>query len=124
LKIFDVKNQIPYKGEVVLGSEQTGSHACYLIYGTMKPREKGRLLKAGKGHEELFLAIQGSFVVTSHLTSDEPGLTKHVNEGQAFHLLGENAYSLENVTDSMAVYVMAGGHSSRSGHGHHYDFAE
>ena len=37
MKIFDVRTQVDDSGEYILGVEDTGSHACYLIYGTMKP---------------------------------------------------------------------------------------
>lgn len=119
MKIHDIKNLVNEKGEVILGADQTGSHACYLIYGTMKPKEKERLLKAGKGHEEIFLAIQGSFVVTRHATSHEPGVIRTLNDGQAFHLMGEDAYWIENATELPAVYVMAGGHSPHLDHEPH-----
>jgi hypothetical protein len=109
MKVFDVQDKVDESGEYILGAKQTGSHACYLIYGTMKPKEKGRKLKAGKGHEELFVAIKGNFVVTNQ-ESDS------IKEGQAFHLKGEESFWLENVTDTTAIYVMAGGHSEG---GHH-----
>ena len=35
--------------EYVFGSADTGSHACYMIYGTLKPGEKGREIKPGEG---------------------------------------------------------------------------
>ncbi len=46
-------------GEHILGSRQTGSHACYLIYGVLKPGEAKRELKPGHGHEEIVLAVEG-----------------------------------------------------------------
>jgi len=114
LKLHEVHNKVGNSGEYILCAKQTGSHACYLIYGHMDPGEKGRTLKAGKGHEEMFLAVQGNFVVTSH--ANATGATSHVKEGQAFHLVGEDTYSLKNATDATGIYVMAGGHTA---HGHH-----
>jgi hypothetical protein len=116
LRIFDVQAQVTDSGEYVLGAEQTGSHGCYLIYGRMGPHEKGRKLKAGTGHEEIFLAIKGQFVVTWTATGETEKAPCRLNEGQAFHLIGEKSYRLENTTASEAVYVLAGGHSSG---GHH-----
>lgn len=109
MKLFDVQTKTTNSGEYILGAEQTGSHAVYVIYGRMEPREKSRELRAGNGHEELFVAIKGDFMVTGH----ESG---HIKEGQAFHLKGEETFSLENTTDAPAVYVIAGGHSEA---GHH-----
>jgi len=109
MKVFEVKGKVSDSGEYILGAEQTGSHACYLIYGTMKPKEKGRELKAGKGHEELFLAARGNFEVTGHFRGT-------INEGQAFHLMGDAACRLQNATDEEATYIISGGHSDNSHH--------
>jgi hypothetical protein len=75
----------------------------------MKPKEKGRELKPGKGHEELFLAVKGDFTVTGHMEGT-------IREGQAVHLIGDETSQIENPSDSEAAYVIAGGHSSG---GHH-----
>jgi hypothetical protein len=87
MKVFEVANNVEMSGEYILGAEQTGSHACYMIYGVMGAGEKGRALKAGEGHEELFLAVKGEFKVTGH----HEGL---IREGQAIHLRGDEACSL------------------------------
>lgn len=109
MRIFDVRGKAGESEEYILGSEQTGSHACYLIYGTMRPNEKDRHLKPGRGHEELLLAVKGDFRVTGHVAGT-------IKEGQAIHLTGEETSQLENLTEAEAVYVIAGGHSSG---GHH-----
>lgn len=96
-------------GEYVFGSADTGSHACYMIYGTLKPGEKKREIKPGKGHEEILLAVCGSFSATG----DFEGI---IEEGSALYLSGEQACYLENKGSSDAVYVISGGHSE---HGHH-----
>ena len=97
-------------GEYVFGSADTGSHACYMIYGTLKPGEKGRVVKPGKGHEEMVLAARGKL----HITGDFSGI---LEEGSAIHLAGEQTCILENPGTSDAVYVIAGGHAE---HGHHH----
>jgi hypothetical protein len=95
--------------EYVFGSADTGSHACYMIYGTLKPGEKGREIKPGRGHEEMLLSAHGSFSVTG----DFEGI---IEEGSVIHLAGEQACYLENKSSSEAVYVIAGGHSEHSHH--------
>ena len=102
LKALAEKNS----GEYVFGSADTGSHACYMIYGTLKPGEKGRVVKPGKGHEEMLLAAKGSLRVTGHFS----GI---LEEGSAIHLTEEQTCLLENPGSSPAVYVIAGGHSDR-----------
>jgi hypothetical protein len=110
MKIFEVISRVDESGETILGAEDTGSHACYLIYGRMKGREKNRRLRPGKGHEEMILAIQGNF----RFRGSAEGT---LNQGQAVHLSGEETLFLENLTDHPAVYVLAGGHADAGHHG-------
>jgi hypothetical protein len=109
MKRFDVRAGAGDSGEYILGAEDTGSHACYLIYGTMKPREKERVLKPGRGHEELILAVKGGFVVTGHMHGT-------LKEGTAMHLKDDETCWLENTTNEAAIYIISGGHA---GSGHH-----
>jgi len=98
------------KGEYVFGAEDSGSHACYMIYGVLKPSEKERIIRPGKGHEEILAAVKGCLTVTGQYS----GVLK---EGHAVHLADEQACFLENRGGAEAVYVVAGGHSGH-GHGH------
>jgi len=98
------------KGEYVFGAEDSGSHACYMIYGVLKPSEKERIIRPGKGHEEILAAVKGCLTVTGQYS----GVLK---EGHAVHLADEQACFLENRGEAEAVYVVAGGHSGH-GHGH------
>jgi uncharacterized cupin superfamily protein len=111
MRIFDLKDkaQISENGEYILGFNETGSHACYMIYGILKPGEKGRLIKPGKHHEEIVLVVKGDIEVTGQ----HSGILK---EGKAFHIKGEHECFLENKGISDAIYVVAGGHSEG---GHH-----
>lgn len=95
-------------GEHILGSEETHSHACYMIYGVLKAGEKGRVVNPGKGHEEIVLAMRGDIEVSG----SHSGLLK---EGTAFHLAGDEECRLANTGGEDAVYIIAGGHSG----GHH-----
>lgn len=109
MKQFDVRGRAGDSGEYILGAEDTGSHACYLIYGTMRPREKGRILKPGKGHEELVLAVKGDLTITGHMQGT-------LEEGRAIHLKGDETCWLENTTDERATYIVSGGHSGGEHH--------
>jgi hypothetical protein len=97
-------------GEYVFGAADTGSHACYMIYGVLKPGEKQRMIQPGKGHEEIVSAVKGRLSVTGQHSGT-------LEEGHAFHIQGEQACFLENMGDSDAVYIVAGGHSGQ-GHDH------
>jgi hypothetical protein len=110
MKIFDLKNkaQISENGERILGFKETGSHACYMIYGILRPEEKDRVIRPGKGHEEIVLALKGDLKITGHYSGV-------LEEGSAFHIAGEHECFLENQGFSDAIYVIAGGHSE-SGH--------
>ena len=92
-------------GEYILGFQDTDSHACYMIYGVLKPSEKRRVVKPGKGHEEIVLAIKGDLQVTGYFSTT-------LKEGFAFHIKGDDeCFFLENKSNFHAVYVIAGGHS-------------
>ena len=109
MKAYEVKTRVDDSGEYILGAEDTCSHACYLIYGTMKPREKERVLKPGRGHEELVLAVRGDFLVSGHMEGT-------LRQGMAIHLKDDETCLLKNTTNETAVYIISGGHS---GGGHH-----
>ena len=111
MKIFKVKHQAlrSQNGEHILGFQETGSHACYLIYGVLKPYEKGRLVKPGEGHEEILLAVKGDLQVTGYYSLN-------LSEGSAFHIRDEQECFLENKGKTDAEYIIAGGHSEE---GHH-----
>lgn len=111
MKIIDLKDKAQKNsGEYVFGAEDTGSHACYMIYGILKPGGKDRIIRPGKGHEEMLVALQGELSVSGC----HEGKLK---SGMAIHLVGEQSCFLENKGASEAVYIVAGGHSE-GGHGH------
>ena len=109
MKIFDVTGNISGSGEYILGSRETGSHACYLIYGVLKPGEQGRELKPGRGHEEIVLVLTGELKLIGQYTGT-------LKEGQAIHLKGDEGVLAGNMSSAPAVYVVSGGHSDQ---GHH-----
>lgn len=111
MKSLELKNKAlnSENGEYIFGFEDTGSHACYMIYGILKSKEKRRLVKPGKGHEEMILAMEGNLEVTGYYSGT-------LEEGTAFHIEGEHECFLENPAEHDAVYIIAGGHSEGSHH--------
>ncbi len=111
MKIIDLKSRalISENGESILGYEDTNSHACYMIYGVLRKGEKNRLIKPGKGHEEIVLIVKGDIEVSGYYSG-------RLKEGSAFHITGDNECFLENKGDSDSIYIIAGGHSEG---GHH-----
>lgn len=112
MKKIDVRNRAlsSENGEYILGLADTESHACYMIYGILKPGEKDRLIKPGEGHEEIVLAMKGDLI----LSGDIGG---RLEQGSAFHIVGETSVYLENAGSDEAVYIISGGHAT---HGHHH----
>ncbi len=111
-KIHDMRELVKKEGgEYVLGLADLGTHACYLIYGELKPGEAGRKLCPGEGHEEILMVVSGELLL------EGGGLDGTVSEGNAVHLVGVQACTASNPGDARAVYVMAGGHSE-GGHRH------
>ena len=111
MKIFDLRNGAIHseRREYLLGFREIGSHACYMIYGILRPNEKSRLVKPGPGHEEIVLAMKGDLEVTGHYSGS-------LKEGSAFHIEGDRESFLENRGESEAVYIIAGGHSEADRH--------
>jgi len=115
MKIFDVAKRAHEEGgEFVLGSKDTGTHACYLIYGMMKPGEEGRLINPGAGHEELLMVLSGE------LRLGGPGIAPAAElalaGGSAVLLQGDMECFLRNESAVEAAYVCSGGHTPG---GHH-----
>jgi hypothetical protein len=101
-------------GEHVLGLKDTGTHACYMIYGTMKPGEEGRLINPGGGHEEILMVTLGELKLSGPGLAPIRELT--LPEGSALHLAGDRECFLRNDTDAAASYVCAGGHTPGGSH--------
>jgi hypothetical protein len=110
MKTYDVFGKNGESGEHILGSRDTGSHACYLIHGVLN-RGKREGVESGRGHEEIVLVIAGDLQLSGHYTG-------MLRQGQAIHLQGVQSCSAENPGTIDAVYVISGGHSE-SEHGHH-----
>ncbi len=108
MKVFDVVPQGGGAGERLLGAQETGSHACYLIHGVLGAGEGGRQLRPGPGHEELVLVVSGALTCTGVYAGT-------LREGQALQLQGEETVVAAAV-GAGAVYVIAGGHTAA---GHH-----
>jgi hypothetical protein len=111
MRRFDIGQKAIHseKHECLLGVRETGSHACYMIYGILKPKEKGRVVKPGIGHEEIVVAVSGDVEVTGHCSGT-------LEKGFAFHIQGDHECYLENRGEEDVVYIIAGGHSKDSGH--------
>jgi len=111
MRIFEVKNSATNskRGEFLVGFQETGSHACYMIYGVLKSKEKARSVKPGPGHEEIVLAMKGDLEVTGSYSGG-------LKEGFALHHEGDQECFLENRGESDAVYIIAGGHSGAGRH--------
>jgi len=111
MMIFELKNRATHstRGEFLLGFQETGSHACYMIYGVLRSKEKARSVKPGPGHEEIVLAMKGDLEMMGFYS----GCLK---EGFALHLEEDQECFLENRGESEAIYIIAGGHSEAGRH--------
>ncbi len=104
MKSFDLNIlAVSEGGEYVLGAKDLHSHACYMIYGILSPGETDRLVKPGKGHEEILCAVTGT--ITLHTATGEVPL----HAGSALHVKEDDSFFLSNPSDQPLVYIMAGG---------------
>jgi hypothetical protein len=113
LKVYDVAGRAPREGgETVLGLEDLGTHACYMLYGVLNPGEEPRILKPGEGHEEIILAVSGAIQVSG------PQGSLTLQPGQAIYLQGAATYEAVALGPGEARYVAAGGHTPGQHHHH------
>lgn len=105
-KTYDLKMLAQsHGGEYVLGTKDLHTHACYMIYGVLKPGEEDRIVEPGSGHEEILCAVSGPVVMS--LASGP----KRLEVGHATHLKEDESFRISNPTDEPVIYMMAGGHS-------------
>lgn len=110
MKIINIKDYLLRKGEFIAGSEATGTHACYLIYGVLEPLDE-RKMSPGSGHEEIYCILEGEVEVES-LNG------KHVlSKGQCIYLKGEEEVTFKS-RGMTVIYVASGGHSEGAEHHH------
>ena len=104
MKSFDLERLASSQGgEYVLGYKDLHSRACYLIYGLLGPGEGGRLVRPGRGYEEILCAVGGPLL----LHTDRGEMT--LDKGHAVHLTESDSLFLSNPDNSPTVYVLAGG---------------
>lgn len=112
MKTFDVEKLANDQGgEYVLGMKDLHTHACYMVYGVLKPHEGDRLVKPGEGHEEILVPVTGPV----HVLAEKGDYV--LEQGNAVHIKEDESFFIANNTDKMVIYVLAGGHCSE--HHHH-----
>ena len=94
-----------FGGEYVLGKKDLNSDACYMIYGRLKGGEAERLIRPGKGREEILCAVDGPLLM--HTAGREIIL----KQGNAIHLTGQDSFLVSNPSDRPVVYIIAGGNT-------------
>ncbi len=97
-------------GEYVLGMKDLHTHACYMVYGVLKPGETDRLVKPGEGHEEILVPVTGPVQVTA-----EKG-NYVIEQGNAVHIKEDESFFISNKTNQTVIYVLAGGHCREHHH--------
>lgn len=113
MRVFDLKKRLAEEGgETVLGAKDLGTHNCYLIYGEIRPGEDPRLLKPGRGHEEIICVVSGEMVLTG------AGESVTLGAGETIFLKDEESLTAVAI-GAPCVYVAAGGHTAEGSHHHH-----
>ena len=109
MKSFTIKDH-PRDGEFIVGPTVVGSRTTYLVYNEVPPGQTVPL-RAGHGHEEIFLVVAGSGRLS--LGGEEAliaaGQGAYLGEGPDGSVTAEGAEPLR--------YVCAGGHVPG---GHHH----
>lgn len=109
MKRLSIKGNLFREGEYLIGFDQTGTHACYFLYGILKPGEQ-REMSPGKGHVEIICLLEGEAEVT------KDGEKEKLIKGEGFLLEGEEKLEMKNASNKPLIYVVSGGHSDLSHH--------
>lgn len=112
MKRAQIRDYVFRPGEYIVGAEATGSHACYLLYGSMREGEE-RNFSPGEGHEEILCVIEGAAAARS--TDNQEFV---LEKGHWVFLAGTESVVL-TARSPFLVYVIAGGHTP-GGHSHHH----
>jgi uncharacterized cupin superfamily protein len=94
-----------FGGEYVLGTKDLNTDACYMIYGLLKGGEAERLIRPGKGREEILCALDGPLLM--HTGGGETIL----EQGNAIHVKAEDSFLISNPSNRPVVYIVAGGNT-------------
>lgn len=109
MKLISLKGNLFRDGEYLVGFEQTGTHACYFLYGFLKPEEE-REISPGRGHIEIVCLLEGEV----KLITDGNEIV--LKKGRGFVIEGEEKVKAKNISNKIAVYVVSGGHLDLSHH--------
>ncbi|AFM23880.1 hypothetical protein [Desulfomonile tiedjei] len=104
MKTFPLRDlAIREGGEYVLGYKDLHTRSCYMIYGVLSPLEKDRVMKPGKGYEEILCASGGPLLLQT-----AKGTTR-LEKGQAAHMGEEESMTISNPGEEQVEYIIAGG---------------
>jgi hypothetical protein len=104
MKTFPVRDlAIREGGEYVLGYKDLHTRSCYMIYGVLNPLEKDRVIRPGKGYEEILCASGGPLLI--HTAKG----TTPLERGRAVHVGEEESMTMSNPGEEQVEYIIAGG---------------
>lgn len=109
LKRVNIKENLFREGEYLVGFEQTGTHACYFLYGVLKTGEQ-RKMSPGRGHVEIISILEGEVEVLNS------GKREKFVRGEGFVLEGEERVEVKATGGKPVIYVISGGHTDLSHH--------
>lgn len=95
-------------GEYRLGINELNTENFTLLYGTLRPNEMGRRAAAATDSVSVVCVIKGSINVRCGRTSFLAA------SGSAFSINGGQEYVFDNIYDTEAAYIIAGGKADRS----------
>jgi hypothetical protein len=90
-------------GEYVLGYKDLHTRSCYIVYGILDPQEKGRIIRPGKGYEEILCAFGGPLLLHT-----AKGITQ-LEKGQAAYVSEEESMTISNPGEEQVEYIISGG---------------
>ncbi len=107
MKLFNIRELYKEKyKEYIVGSEQTGKHSVYLVYGEVPKDEKREM--APQGHDEILFLLSGK----AELENED--IKTSLEKEQAVFIGPDEAFTFTAQSD--CKYIVAGTHTTPHSH--------
>ncbi len=107
MKKFNIRDLYKEKyKEYIVGSEETGKHSVYLVYGEVSCGEKREM--SPNGHDEILFLLSGD----AELVNKDIGVS--LKKEEAVFMNPDEAFTFTALTNCR--YVIAGTHTTLHGH--------
>jgi len=88
-------------GEYLLGHEEAETSSVYVLYGRLRPGQRGHKVALNEGHEEIICVVKGTMTVSCGKKSFS------VSAGEAFNPGAGGEVTMDNTGEGEAIFISA-----------------